>query len=158
MGITVTADEYDKKIQGMRETRKEIARKGGSAAAQELSDRVIELDRTAIHNPNPNYVYRLANRDHKGRVGVLKGLGYEIVPPNAEEQLVTGIEQDGGQTHGDLVLMRIGVKNHERRRKEKRERLEMTTGAYIQQAKENMEKAGRDSGAKVTVIDESGDK
>lgn len=158
MGITVTADEADRKIQGMRETRKEIARKGGAAAVQELSERVLELDRTAIHNPNPRYAYRLANRDHKGRVGVLKGLGYEIVPPSSEEQLVTGIEQDGGQTHGDLVLMRTKVENYERRRADKRARLEMTTGAFIQQAKENMEKAGRDSGAKVTVIDESGDK
>lgn len=162
MGITVTADEADKRIEGMREKRKEIARKGGPAAAQEMNDRVLELDRTAIHNPNPRYVYRLGNREAKGRIGVLKGSGYEVVPPSAEEKLVVGIEQDGGQTHGDLVLMRTPVENYEKRRARKRALYEMQTGAYIEQTKENIEKIARDGGvarAHTSVaFDESGDK
>jgi hypothetical protein len=146
MGITVTADEADKKVQEMREKRKEITKRGGPSVQEELSERVLELDRTAIHNPDPHYAYRLANREHKGRVGVLKGLGYETVPVKDDAQLVVGVEQDGGQTHGDLVLMRTPIANYERRRANKRKIYEMQAGAHLETAKENINKIARDGG------------
>lgn len=162
MGITITADEADKKVEGMRAERKKVASKGGSAALEELAARNVELDRTAIHNPDPRYAYRLANREQKGRIGVLKGLGYETVPPSDKAQLVVGIEQDGGQTHGDLVLMRTPVENYERRRARKRALYDMQAGAYIEQAKENIEKIARDGGVArphtSVTFDESADK
>ena len=119
MGIEFVADERDRKTEGMRQERKRLAKKAETQpeeAAEEMNYRELEISRTALLNPDPEKAYRLVNRDAKGRIGVLRGLGYKIVPEDAKVRLVTGEKIDGGQVHGDLVLMETPIENYERRR------------------------------------------
>ncbi len=147
MGIMVTKDESDKRTEGIREERKRIARSGRSDAAQEMQAREMEISR------------RLVNRDHKGRVGMLKGYGYKITKVDDEAQLVTGEEVEGAQTHGDLILMETPIANYERRRKSRMDRADQLAGNHAESARENINKLARDSGLvgphKEAVFDES---
>lgn len=149
MGVEVTGDERDRKRAGaVREASdlKRRAESGDAAAARALQARIMELDQTVIHNPDPKYAYRMASNEKKGRVGQLKGMGYEVVPTDAKEQAVSGYEQDGAQTVGSMVLMRTRRENYERRKADKRAIYEMQTGAYLDKAKENINKIARDGG------------
>lgn len=159
MGLLVTEDEADKKARGMREERQKIAKSGRPDAAQEMQAREMEISRTAIRNPNPGKAYRLVNRDHKGRVGVLKGYGYKVVPPKDEAQLVTAEIVDEAQTHGDLILMETPIENYERRRAKRLHHAEMLAGQHAEASKEKINKLARDSGLvgphKEAAFDES---
>lgn len=146
MGIMVTKDEADKKIEGMREERKRIAKSGRSDAGEEMAAREMEISRTAIRNPRPDKAYRLVNREHKGRVGVLKGYGYKMVDPDSETQLVTAEVVDGAQTHGDLVLMETPVENYERRRRNRLDKQSSLAGEHAEASREKINQMARDAG------------
>ena len=149
MAIEITGDERDRKRQGAIKEASELKRRaelGDSEAGRALSERIRELDQTVIHAPDPKYAYRMASHEKKGRVGQLKGMGYEVVPVDAKEQAVAGYEQDGAQTVGSMILMRTKRENYERRRKNSRMIYEMQAGVVLERAKENINKAARDGG------------
>lgn len=164
MSIEVTGDERDRQREGKKREMSELKRqaeRGDSEAARALAARAIELDMTVLHKPDPHYAYRMANNEKKGRIGQLKGMGYEIVPPDDKTQAVRGYEQDGAQTVGTMTLMRTRRENYEKRKADKRLIYEMQTGAYLEKAKENINKAARDGGFvgpnTDIAFDESGD-
>lgn len=146
MGIMVTKDEADKRVEGMKAERERIARSGRPDAAQEIAAREIELSRTAIRNPKPGKAYRLANKDQKGRLGLLKGYGWKVTDPKDSAQLVTAEEVDGAQTHGDLVLMETSVENYERRRAKRYERMERIANEHAEASRETINQMARDAG------------
>jgi hypothetical protein len=149
VGISVTEDEADKKIRGARETRKEIVKKhtSSSHAADELNGRDLEINRTLLKDPNPEYAYRLVNRTKDGeRISLLQGMGYETVPEDDETRLIMSSNKDGCQVQGDLVLMRTPIENYENRRASRRRRWESMSGERIEQAKENINQIARDGG------------
>jgi len=165
MGIEFVADERDRKTEGMRQERKRLAKKAETQpeeAAEEMNYRELEISRTALLNPDPEKAYRLVNRDAKGRIGVLRGLGYKIVPEDAKVRLVTGEKIDGGQVHGDLVLMETPIENYERRRSAKRRRYEDQTGHEMEAARERINKIARDGRAvgphQEAAFDDTGEK
>jgi hypothetical protein len=142
-------DERDRKREGLIKETSELKKRaeaGDYSAGKALSERVRELDQTVLHTPDPKYAYRFGSNEKKGRVGQLKGLGYEVVPLDAKEQAVAGYEQDGAQTVGSMILMRTKRENYERRRANSRTIYEMQTGAFMEKAKENMNKAAREGG------------
>lgn len=146
MGIMVTRDEADKKREGMEAERRRIARSGRSDVAEELRAREMEISQTAIRNPDPKKAYRLANKDWKGRVGVLKGKGYKITPPDDAAQLITGVELEGAQTHGDLILMEIAVEKYEASRRRKQQFHDSIAASQAEAAKDNINRIARDAG------------
>src|SRR5690242_12307032 len=146
MGILVTEDEADKRTRGMREERQRITKSGRPDAAAEMAAKEMEVSRTAIKNPDPTKRYRLANKEHKGRVGVLKGYGYKVVDPDDKAQLVTGEEVDGAQSHGDLILMETTVENYERRRGARLKRQEALSGQQLEASREKINQMARDAG------------
>jgi len=164
MSVEVTGDERDRAREGKKREMSELKRqaeRGDSAAARALAARAQELDMTVLHKPDPRYAYRMANNEKKGRIGQLKGMGYEIVPTTDQTQAVRGYEQDGAQTVGTMTLMRTKRENYEKRKADKRAIYEMQTGAYIEKAKDNINKAARDGGFvgpnTDIAFDESGD-
>jgi hypothetical protein len=164
MSVEVTGDERDRKRQGQKIEMSELKRqatRGDSDAARALAARAQELDMTVLHKPDPHYAYRMANNEKKGRIGQLKGMGYEVVPPKDDTQAVRGYEQDGAQTVGTMTLMRTKRENYERRKADKRLIYEMQTGATMERAKENINKLARDGGFvgpnTDIAFDESGD-
>jgi hypothetical protein len=148
MGIMVTKDEADKRLEGMKAERQKIVSSGRSerAITEELVARESELSRTAVLNPDPRKSYHLANKDQKGRVGILKGLGYKPTDPKGKAQLVTGEEVDGAQTHGDLMLMETPVENYERRRGLRMKRQAAIAEEHAEASQETINQIARDGG------------
>lgn len=162
--IEVTGDERDRKRAGQVREASELKRRADSGdreAAKALSERIRELDQTSLHNPDPHYAYRMASNEKKGRIGQLRGLGYEVVPVNDKTQAIQGYEQDGAQTVGSMTLMRTKRENYEKRRKNAALIYEMQTGGEIQKARDNINKIARDGGfiaqGKDITFDESHD-
>lgn len=162
MSVSVTLDEADKRVQGAREERKRIASRSGSLASKNaelaaLNDRV---DRTGIVNPDPNYCYRLVDRRKDGeRVSLLEGMGYEVVPEDksgTDTRLHMRSKKDGGQTQGDLILMRVPVEQYESSRGRKRRKLESMYEDKQADTQEKIQKIGNDAGVTIKTFDESG--
>lgn len=158
MGIVVK-DEADRKREGMAEERRRIANSGRSDAGEELRAREMELSRTAIRNPDPKKSYRLANKDQKGRIGLLRGKGYKVVPTDDRAQLVTGEVVDGAQAHGDLILMETSAENYERNRSRRLRQSEEIAGQHLESVREKINTIARDAGLvgphKEAAFDES---
>ncbi len=146
MGIMVTEDESDKRARGMREERQRIAKSGRPDAAQEMQAREMQISRTAVRNADPKKAYRLVNKDWKGRVGILKGKGYKMVPENDKAQLVTSEPVDGAQTHGDLVLMEVPIEKYERSRADRLSYQEQLSNHHAEASRENINRMARDAG------------
>lgn len=150
MGISVTADEADRKIEGARKERKEMVRRhstNGTSMAEELRARAAELNPTHMDNPDPNYAYRLVDRRREGeRISQLEGMGYEVVPEDSPERLIHSSKRDGAQVRGDLVLMRTTAKAYEIGRQQKHKKMARMYGETMEQHKENINKIARDGG------------
>lgn len=150
MGVTVTADEADRRLEGARKERQEVIRRHGqnrTDAREELAAVDHRINRTRIVNPDPEKAYRLVNRNKDGeRISLLEGSGYEVVPDDDKTQLAMSSKRDGAQIQGDLVLMRTTASNYEQRRASKRRYLEQIYGNTIEETKERINKIARDGG------------
>lgn len=149
MGISVSEDEQDKKIRGMREERKEIVRRhaNDTNAPAEMQAREWQIDRTAWKNPDPKYAYRLVDRRKEGeKINLRKGQGYEVVPDDAKEQWNASAKVDGCQVQGDLVAMRIPIEQYEEHKALRRRKWQFMSGQRTAEAKENINKIARDAG------------
>lgn len=149
MGITITEDEFDKKIRGTREARKEMVErhKADTNMGEELNFRDLELNRTALRNPDPKKAYHMVNRTKDGEnIAKRQGEGYICTPADSDTKWIMSVNKDECQVQGDLVLMETSIENYERRRQLKRHRQAMMEGARVEQAKETMNKIARDGG------------
>jgi hypothetical protein len=161
MAIDVTQDEADKRAASVRKQREEILCENPNAGEAFES---LQLDRTAIVNPQKGKAYHLVNRATQSgaRIQVLKGHGYKVTPENDPAQLLYGAKQDGGQVHGDLILMETDRANYEKRRSRKMRLHDARLGVERETARENMNKMLRDSGHapahKDATFDDSGER
>lgn len=166
MGVQVTGDEVDRKLEGARKERREIVQRhvqNRTSAAEELAAVDHRVNRTAIRNPDPQYAYRLVNRNKDGeRISLLEGSGYEVVPEEDKTQLIQSSRRDGGQIQGDLILMRTHASNYEARKASKRRYMEQIYGSKMETTRENINKIARDGGVvgphEEAAFDESGEK
>lgn len=162
MSISGFVDEKDRQIQGAKEERKRISKRPGSVESKnaELSALNDRIDRTGIVNPDPNYCYRLVDRRKEGeRVSLLEGMGYEVVPEDkagTDTRLNMRSKKDGGQTQGDLILMRVPVEQYEAGRARKRRKLDSMYEDKKATTQESIQRIGSDAGVRIETFDESG--
>jgi hypothetical protein len=149
MGITVTEDEADKKFRGVSEGRKDVVKRHAhdADAAQEFQARSLEIEHTALRDPDPAKAYHLTDRRRDGEIIARKqGLGYEITDPKGKTKLINGVVKDDAQIMGDLVLMETPIENYEKRKQMKAEKWARMSMQRMDQAKEKINQIARDGG------------
>jgi hypothetical protein len=127
MGVSVTLDEADKRVQAGR------------------------WDPLAVKNKDPNYHYRWLRKDNLNMARKTGYLGYEVVSGGEERSVLMANTPMKKPTDvasqvevGDLVLARIPKELHEQYRDLNKERIKARTKGVVASYKQAVNKAAGD--------------